>query len=184
MKRPGFHAAVSLLILACGVAAASFGPIVAFADQWPLYEALRTTAAIIFAVVGAWIAIAFPDRVRLLANPHQDSAAGAHGARFLDLFAPVVNSTFILCAVLLIGIAAPIVKGVVAASPGVVEWLRRGSFGLLVVLTLWQVWTVVLTLLPADILKSAMQRDIVANRHITALRGLGSEQRPDDHSGA
>lgn len=41
-----------------------FGKNVPFHEQWPLYEALRTTASIIFAVVGAWLAIIYPERLK------------------------------------------------------------------------------------------------------------------------
>lgn len=43
---------------------AYFGKNVPFSSQWPLYEALRTTASIIFAVVGAWFAIIYPERLK------------------------------------------------------------------------------------------------------------------------
>ncbi|WP_408913341.1 hypothetical protein ACJUA3_03255 [Citrobacter freundii] len=46
------------------VLAGILGRNVAFALQWPLFEALRTTASIIFAVVGAWFAIIYPERLK------------------------------------------------------------------------------------------------------------------------
>jgi len=32
-------------------------------EQWPLYESLRNTSAIIFGVMGAWLAIICPDGI-------------------------------------------------------------------------------------------------------------------------
>ena len=123
--------------------------------------------------LGAWVAIAFPERLRLLSG-QKSNGSGAGNRRFLDLFAPVIHSTAILCIVLLVGLAAPVIKGLVT-DVMVIEFLRRSSFGLLAVLTLWQVWTVVLTLIPADELKSAMDRDLATHRSRQALRGLGNE---------
>lgn len=52
--------ALVFIILAAGY----FGRHITFALQWPLFEALRTTASIIFAVVGAWFAIIYPERLK------------------------------------------------------------------------------------------------------------------------
>lgn len=41
------------------------GENVSFAQQWPLFEALRNTASIIFAAVGAWLAIIYPERLKM-----------------------------------------------------------------------------------------------------------------------
>lgn len=169
MTRLSLNAGVLLVFTAISGAVFVYAPVVRFSEQWPLYEALRTTAAIIFAVVGAWIAIAFPERLRLLTGSKRGSQSSAN-ARMLDLFAPVVNSTITLCAILLIGIAAPILKGMVTEESRVTA-LRSLSFSLLVFLTLWQVWTVVLTLVPADLLKTAMDSDLSEKRARDALRG-------------
>jgi len=164
-------------LLVVSIAVFFWAPAIHFSGtQWPLYEALRTTAAIIFAVVGAWIAIAFPERLRLMPGG-VDSRAGV-SERFLDLFEPVVHSTVTLCVILLIGVVAPIAKGM-NFSPPTMAILSRASFALLVLLTLWQVWTVVLTLRPADMLKSAMDQDVSAARSRDALRGLGSVEQPE-----
>lgn len=48
------------LAVAAVLAGAWFGRKVPFAEQWPMYEGLRTTAAIIFGVIGAWLAIIYP----------------------------------------------------------------------------------------------------------------------------
>lgn len=156
--------------------AAWFGRDVSFEEQWPLYEALRTTAAIIFAVVGAWLAIVYPDRLRLSLGSEPAEARPAN-QRFNDLFTPIANSTIILCIVLFIGVLAPILRQV----PFLVEhagWARTFSFMLLMALTLWQLFTVVLTLVPADALKSQADQESARRAYISSLRGLGSAQSP------
>ena len=98
------YCAISLI---CIIVAGYFGRKVPFAEQWPLYEALRTTAAIIFAVVGAWIAIKFPDRATLKINEEDGVALREGIGRY---FSPVAYSTITLCIILIIGVFAPIIK--------------------------------------------------------------------------
>lgn len=157
-----------------------FSPTVSFSIQWPLYEALRTTAAIIFAVIGAWVAIAFPDRLRKLSGSQVEEEK-APDTRMLDLFEPVFHSTVILCLILIIGIAAPIMRAAIS-NPVIINSLNRASFALLVFLTLWQVWTVILTLRPADALKSQMARDISDQQAIKALHGHSTAMQPPEDS--
>lgn len=169
---------VALTLLACCItlvgvgAAAWFGRSIPFAAQWPLYEALRTTAAIIFAVVGAWLAIVYPDRLRLLGNGNGNAKVA--GERFSQLFAPVVNSSVILCIVLLVGIIAPVLRQL-AWLQAHIEVVRALSFTVLVCLTLWQVWTVILTLVPADMLKRKADQEASLIAYTDALRGLGAQ---------
>lgn len=176
MRILAFSLAVTITALVVG-AALWFGKSIPFQQQWPLYEALRATAAIIFAVVGAWLAIVYPERLRLSFNSSTKPAEPVND-RFTALFTPIAHSTIILGMVLLAGIAAPIAKQI----PILLEYrelARTASFVLLVVLTLWQVWTVVLTLYPADIIKSQADRDMAQQRTMSAIRGLGSVQAKD-----
>jgi len=74
------------------------------------------------------------------------------------LLTPAVHSTIILVCLLMIGIIAPMLKQV----PGVLNFvtqLRGVSFALLVILTLWQVAIVVITIFPADLIKSNFDRE-------------------------
>lgn len=148
-----------------------FGQKVPFASQWPMYEALRTTAAIIFAVIGAWMAIIYPERLRLSFKAPEEASSGKADAAG-ELFTPVVNSTCILVVVLAVGTIAPLLKA--HGLPGPVTLWRGLSYGLLVALTLWQIWTVLLTLDPADRVKSFMSKERRHQRNVDALkRGRG-----------
>ena len=135
-----------------------------------MFEALRTTAAIIFAVIGAWLAIIYPERLRLSFHTEDRPSNGtANGSG--ELFTPVVNSTYILCVILLIGAVAPLLKR--HGLPGDVAWWRGTAYGLLVALTLWQLWTVLLTLGPADRIKSYMDREDRHRKNVAAVKGTG-----------
>lgn len=167
-----------LLSAAMVVMAGFFGKHVPFSEQWPLYEALRTTAAIIFAVCGAWLAIAYPDRLRASFGIFAKRPKGMN-ERFSDLLTPIAHSSIILCVVLFIGILAPILRNIALLVEHAMV-VRTASFMLLVALTLWQLFTVVLTLVPADTMKSQADQEAARQRSIEALRGLASEaSRPD-----
>lgn len=145
-----------VLVLILVPAAAWFGRIVPFAEQWPMFEALRATAAIIFAVIGAWMAIIYPERLKLsLRDPTQADNGSTTGLG--KLFTPVANSTAILCIILVLGATAPVLRRY--SLPCDVSVLRGGSYALLVILTLWQIWTVVLSLVPGSIVKSYVDRE-------------------------
>ncbi|EEZ5652206.1 hypothetical protein DBU35_004542 [Escherichia coli O20] len=130
---------------------AYFGKNVPFSSQWPLYEALRTTASIIFAVVGAWFAIIYPERLKKSFRGGS-SASESNGSGITRLFTPIVHSTAILASVLIIGVVAPLVKQI----PFFIEHkdiFRGASYAILVFLTLWQLLTVIYSLIGPDMVK-------------------------------
>jgi hypothetical protein len=161
--------------LAAVGAGAWFGRNVPFSEQWPMFEALRTTAAIIFAVIGAWMAIIYPERLKLSLRNGAGAGQG-EPTGMGKLFTPVVNSTVILCVILAVGAAAPLLKRI--QVPFDVAWVRGGSYGLLVSLTLWQLWTVVLTLVPASAIKAYVDHEDSRHRVVKGLTKL--TQRPGD----
>ncbi len=153
--------------LAIVILAFWLGQRVPFEDQWPLYEAIRTTASIIFAVVGAWLAIIYPDRLKLSFR-QPTGAKVSNGGNMARMFTPIVHSTAILCLVLLIGIIAPLLKRIDFLLAHI-EVMRSLSYGTLAILTLWQLWTVVLSLVPADIVASKANHD---ERHKKTIESL------------
>ena len=87
-----------------------YGQNIRFSEQWPLFEALRNTAAIIFAVIGAWAAIIYPERLKLAFEENGKVAKTSSSKGIEMLMAPIFHSTFLLAIILLVGILAPIVK--------------------------------------------------------------------------
>ncbi|WP_443090299.1 hypothetical protein [Basfia succiniciproducens] len=150
-----------------------FGDNIRFSEQWPLYEALRTTASIIFAVVGAWLAIIYPEKLKAPFRDKYQSIMSSD-TRFSSLFSPIANSTIILSCVLVIGIISPIAKqiSIFIEYKGI---MRSISFGLLCCLTIWQVWTVFITLIPADLLKNKSDIEIARQNNIEHLMGKRKE---------
>lgn len=138
--------------IAAVLAGAYFGRFVPFSQQWPLYEALRTTAAIIFAVVGAWMAIVFPERMRGSFRQDGTSVPGNQSG-IGKFFTPVAHSTGVLCIILALGVSAPLLKQSAFLLTHV-EYVRGLSYACLIALTFFQLFTVVLTLVPADAIKT------------------------------
>lgn len=168
---------VCLSGLALCMAGFYFGRAIPFAQQWPLFEALRNTAAIIFAVVGAWLAIIYPERLKLSFGKSSGVAASSNGNVGL-LLTPAVHSTIILVCLLLIGVVAPILKQV----PGVMNYVdgfRGTSFFLLTSLTLWQVAIVIVTILPADLVKANYDNEQTTKKLLDAQDALVQQKLPE-----
>lgn len=141
-----------------------------FADQWPLYEALRNTAAIVFAVIGAWLAIVYPERLKVGLGKKNGSGQADATGKVKQLLMPVVHSTLILAVVLIVGLVAPLVRDFDFVRSHV-EAFRGVSYVLLACLTLLQVWTVVLTLLPASDLHQSVAEDEAVQGTVNAVFG-------------
>lgn len=125
-----------------------YGRNVPFSEQWSLYEALRTTAAIIFGVMGAWIAIVFPNSLtRIFDKSYENKKEEV--LKIKRLLFPLSVSTAILAFVLLLGVAAPILKQLSLIQQHV-EIGRGLSFSLLGILTLIQLWTLIASLAPGE----------------------------------
>lgn len=167
---------IALLLVAALVFCAGFlGQQVPFSKQWPLYEALRTTASIIFAVVGAWFAIIYPERLRISFRGGASDSIKQDGG-IHRLFTPIVHSTCILSIILLVGVVAPLVKTFPFVAPYINE-LRGLSYGLLVSLTLWQLVTVISSLIGPDILKSHADHEDRTEETLNGFTKLHQKQR-------
>lgn len=146
------------LFLLCGTLF-YFGQDVPYTEQLPLYEGLRTTSSIIFGVTGAWIAIIYPGNLLDLLEGNLSDEEQKKHEKVRTLISPLVYSSVILACVLMVGILTPILKRLPFLLPHL-RLVRGLSFALLGLLTIGQLWTLLLTLVPADI----------AQRKITSLR--------------
>ncbi len=160
-KSPSLKLALFLLISAVGTTI-SFqkGQAVSFQNQWPLYEALRNTAGIVFAVMGAWIAIIYPESLKNLSNPNTRTEENV-----LTLLQAMLISAVILASVLCVGIAVPILSQYKTLSTHSAV-LRGLSYAFLSLMTIAQLWTLLLTILPNYIVK----RNIIRRQTAAKLR--------------
>ena len=151
-----------------------FGRNITFASQWPIFEGLRTTASIVFAVVGAWMAIAYPERLKLTLRGEAQAAGPAQ--KMDTLLTPISHSTIILAVILLAGLIAPVAKSFSFVIEHK-EVFRGISFALVSTLTVWQVCIVLLTLDPADKVKQA--EDLVREKQRRLEGVFGNTQSKD-----
>lgn len=126
------------------------------AQQWPMYEALRTTASIIMAIMGAWIGLVYPRSLeRLLDRSIKSTESDA--SVYFQLLQPLMYSTGILIVILAVGLMQLIFKKhlnyLEAFAYLPVQRLRGLSFALLVYLTCTQIWTLILTLIPVAVVR-------------------------------
>ncbi len=163
-----FKVLFCLLSLSIIVASIFFGQTVKFSEQWVLYEALRTTASIIFAVAGVWLAIIYLDRLK---SPYKKSSYDpVHLKGFAQLFSPVINSVITLCAILLVGITAPILKQLIEPEEYII-YFRQASMGFLALLTMFQIYTVLSVLVPVLNIIDKNEQDKHATEIINKLKG-------------
>lgn len=139
---------VAAFCVAIGLCGFAFwwGRIVPFSEQWPAYDALRQTAAIILGVLGVWIAVLHPQAVSQVLSWKE------HSAQVKRLVFPMLVCTGVVGATLLVGIAAPAAKHCTMLTPHT-SLLRGTSFGTLVVTTFLLIWSLLATLTGLDDMK-------------------------------
>jgi hypothetical protein len=129
---------------------------VSLEKQWPLFEALRTTASIIFAVIGVWLALIYPQALEKLMDG-QATGDPAVSQRYAQLLKPLFYATATLAFILVYGLA----RQIFPQYPVFVKYsdtLRGLSFSMLTFLTLLQLWTLFLLLVPGEVLKDDLSK--------------------------
>ncbi|MCU7839183.1 MAG: hypothetical protein KZQ94_07370 [Candidatus Thiodiazotropha sp. (ex Troendleina suluensis)] len=133
-----------------------FGRSVTYETQWPLYEALRTTASIVFGVMGAWIALIYPDALsKILDKNYENKKQEIH--KIKRVLRPLIFSSFCVIIVLLIGILAPVLKQIPHLMQNV-ELVRGISYALLGCLTLYMGWVLLMVLVPGQEVKQELEQ--------------------------
>ena len=129
-----------------------FGGKVAFNEQMPIYDGLRSTSAIIFAVMGAWIALLYPGKLSQAfgKKPYREKTDDIK--QINRLFRPMIYSTIILMVVIIFSFAVPLAKQI-SYLHQYKEIFRAVSFGVIAFLTFFQFYSIILTLVPGDTIK-------------------------------
>lgn len=123
-------------------------PEIPLSEQLTLLGNLQTTSAIIFGIIGAWIAIIYPKTLTSLNSPL------SHGyrldaQRYQSLLAPLRLSTLVLLTVSIITPALSIIKNLKFYSVSANQAMtHRVLFGVLISLSLAQLVAILLSLGP------------------------------------
>ncbi|BBO72700.1 hypothetical protein DSCW_01170 [Desulfosarcina widdelii] len=140
-----------LLTIISGIGFFYYGKNIPFSEQWILYEALRNTSAIIFGVMGAWLAILYPSGLLNIFGKKENMPDTNTSKNVKKFFPPIVYSTLILSYVLMAGVIAPLLK-TIPILMNYKDILRGLSYSIIGMLTLVQLWALILTLVPSYIL--------------------------------
>ena len=168
-----FRLSFFLLTLVVAILAFIYGNNVAFEKQWVLYEALRSTASIIFAVAGVWLAIVYPDRLK---NPFVSTPQDPTYKRgFSLLFSPIIHSIVIICIVLFVGIAATLLKNIEIFNQHI-SIMRSISFALVATLTMFQIYTVLSVLIPAANIENKHYQDAHLQDMVNSMENKNTEK--------
>lgn len=127
-----------------------FGAVITLGDQWPYFEALRTTTSIVFGIMGALLAVVFPE---VLKQGLRGTEARAGESNFRRVLLPCANSAILLVFLIVLAPAFAYVKAT-TVSPASIEEAQQASFCLLCAFTYWQIIILQMVLVPMDILMS------------------------------
>lgn len=126
-----------------------FGAPIPLKDQWPFFEALRTTTSIVFGVMGALLALVYPDAVK-------NALRGGPGAQETDgglkrLITPCGHSALLLIFLVFL---APLIAWLGTFNfkdmPTDVTTFQQSAFSLFCVLSYWQIIILLMVLIPFD----------------------------------
>ncbi len=134
-----------------------YGQNVSYEIQNTLYEGLRNTSAVIFGIMGIWIAVIYPDVLSNIFKKKERGEIELELRKVNRLLYPLLYSTLALIVVLIVTTLAPLLKLI----PFFIKnyMLLRGiSYSILGVLTLLQIWALILALIPGDVLNRGLAR--------------------------
>jgi hypothetical protein len=168
-----------LLVASIALAAFLHGQEIAMSKQMPLFEGLRNTSAIIFGVMGAWLAILHPDSLKKVFRSDGGKLPEQENNTIMLLLSPIIISTAIIATVLVLFPLIELSKTVDLFISYKI-YLRGVSFSLLSTLTLLQLWALILTLVPGDIVKKHIDKEN-ANNAVAKRMFSGTTKRKNSN---
>ena len=157
----------AIIFIGIVVASILLGKHIPFKEQMPIYDGLRNTSSIIFAVMGAWIALLYPSKLSKAfgKTPYDEKKDDIE--QINRLFRPLIYSTVILMVVISMSFVVPLAKQI-SYLIEYKEVFRSLSFTIIGSLTFIQFWSLILTLIPGDSIKDDLeevkQREEMLNR--------------------
>ncbi len=149
-----------ILIIKFAIAAAwtamcyCYGRDIPLAAQSGLFDALRNMSAIIFGIMGAWIAILHPDLLSHLTTPSKLLKQELPDSR--HLIAPMIYAAIALIYTLFMEVLRPVASQF-AFLLGHIATVRGVSYAALGLLAALQIWALVLSFAPYAKVKMAQE---------------------------
>ncbi|GJJ01596.1 hypothetical protein RugamoR64_21340 [Duganella rhizosphaerae] len=148
-----------------------FGASITLIDQWPYFEALRTTTSIVFGVMGALLAIVYPEALKK--GLRNESLQGNEENLSRVLF-PCANSAILLITLVTLAPLFAWVKALdLKAGSDAAAQVQQTAFGLFCVLTYWQVRILQMVLFPLDMLFTNSRKVTATERLRRAIHTNG-----------
>jgi uncharacterized protein YacL len=137
-----------VFVILTGVLGYHFGTGITLNDLWPYIEALRTTTSIIFGVMGALLAIVFPD---VLKQSLRTTGTQAGEANLRRVLLPCANAAVLLIVLVLLAPFFAWVKalGLKDGTDGA-QVVQQYFFAMFCVLTYWQIVILQMVLFPME----------------------------------
>jgi hypothetical protein len=173
-KMPLRHIFMLLTVVAVAVSA-YLGRGIPWAKQEPIYSSLFQVSAIIFGVMGAWIAILYPKTLGEILGRRGEETDQSRRAR--KLLNAMKWSTGIVAACLLVQLFAPLAKEVELLRR-FKELIRATSMAFVALLVMAQLWTLLFSLLPIDRAEEEISRTTESAE--SRRRRLGGASRHDE----
>lgn len=123
-----------------------FGKDVPYEDQSSIFDSLKDTAAIIFAILGAWIAIIYPKDLKAIFNLN-DSSENEKTEIFEKLISSLIIVTFTLIVMIFSMPIMALIKNIEFFQQYKI-YLRSGLLLYIYVLTWAQIYALLSTLIP------------------------------------
>ena len=139
-------------IFALGLLLGYLGRSIPFAEQFPIFSSLGTVAAIVFGLMGAWIAVIYPGALSNLTKRKDDIQSDGE-ILVSRLVVPMVISTIVVVLSLVVTSFSPLARRMLVGHLSS-ELLRGISFSLVSLLTLYLIYAVIVTMAPLDWIKS------------------------------
>lgn len=154
---------VILLFLLSMLIAFFFGKWIPFEDQKAILENITSTTSIIFAILGIWLALFYPDTISSIFNENEkqnlkEIYKNEKNLIFKKLSLSLIITTFILISCILSNILIFIVKNIDLFKP-YKSILRSLMFTYLLTLSLGQIFALLSALLPNSYLEFALNKN-------------------------
>lgn len=136
-----------LIVLIVTLLIVYFLPSIEFSKQKLLLDSLKQISSIVLAITGAWAAIVYPESLKKIIYKQASYKEDMQSIR--NLIKPMQTSIIILAIIVFIEISAFTLK-LVVIPPEYIIYLRKGSFFIILNLYIYQIWTLILVMLPLN----------------------------------
>lgn len=153
------------------------GAKVSYSEQAEIYDSLREVATIIFGVMGAWIAIVYPNSLKNILK--WDIDEDANRSNLTRLFSPMRYATVIVAISTLFKWLAPAIIKLDWANSHSSE-LKVISFFVLGIMVFSLLWSLVLSFVPMELADKEVHDGTEVRKGHTRKRGRAQVDKPLD----